>query len=46
MFLVHADRNIINRLTDLMKKISIREGLNAGAFDAEISSIHVETDGR
>ena len=36
----------LENLTDLMKKISVRESLNAGAFDAEISSVQFDTDGR
>ena len=33
-------------LTDLVKKMSISEGLNAGAFGAEMSSNRFDTDGK
>ena len=33
-------------LTDLVKKISVVEGLNIGAFGAEMSSNQFGTDGR
>ena len=36
----------MENLTDLVKKISISEGLNTGAFGAEMSSNQFGTDGR
>ena len=36
----------MKNLTDLVKKMSISEGLNAGGFGAEISSNQFGTDGR